>query len=55
VSNALGTLKLNQQIPSSESQCDDGVVTVSLGQGNTLLFTYNAKTGTAKGTLTKSS
>jgi hypothetical protein len=55
VSDSLGTLKLNQQIPSSESQCDDGVVTVSLGQGNTLLFTYNANTGTAKGTLTKSS
>ena len=54
VSDALGTLKLNQQILPNQNQCDDGVVTVSLGQGNTLLFTYKANTGTATGTLSKS-
>jgi hypothetical protein len=53
VSNVLGTLKLNQQILPNETQCDDGVVTVSLGQDNTLMFTYKANSGVATGTLTK--
>jgi hypothetical protein len=55
VSNALGTLKLNQQITPNQNECDDGVVTISLGQGNSLLFIYKSQTGTAQGTLTKAS